>query len=313
MLSSSSNRPISAHLTIHYKPIQEEEEEEMRSGARGGSHHDDYFLESNRSPTPNRKHEFIKTVLNINDNDSEFSESCSPREKLHTGGACNTDLFGDFVSKKQQRLSNSMNIYDLYQCVHNLSPSSDNHQFIARRFSESHIPSLHHRQQQQVTTAKNFVQSTKDIQRIASYAADSDQRVKYLPNYHQSAPSTALSAAESRAAEPRKLPDGDSTQNYILKLQLSSSNSQPISPRTRSVFRPSCSSSNCSSSSSSSACSSISISDPNNITAYETNNVSPQFPNDQPLDISSPCARHHHRRNSIAVKFDKALYKKTTR
>ena len=312
MLSSSSNRPISAHLTIHYKAIQGEEGEDMRSGAGSGGHHDDYFLESKRSPTPNKKHEFIKTVLNINDNDSEFSESCSPREKLHNEGACNTDLFGDFMSKRQQRLSNSMNIYDLYQCVHNLSPSNNNHQFIARRFSDSHIPSLHHRQQQQKVTTKNFVQPTKDIQRIASYAADSDQRVKYLPNYHQSAPSTALSAAESKAAVPRKLPDRDSTQNYVLKLQLSSPNSQPMSPRTRPGYRPSCSSSNCSSSSSSSACSSVSISDPNNITAYETNNVNPQFPSNQPLDISSPCARHHHRRNSIAVKFDKALYKKTT-
>lgn len=128
----------------------------MRSGAGSGGHHDDYFLESNRSPTPNKKHEFIKTVLNINDNDSEFSESCSPREKLHNEGACNTDLFGDFMSKRQQRLSNSMNIYDLYQCVHNLSPSNNNHQFIARRFSDSHIPSLHHRQQQQKVTTKTL-------------------------------------------------------------------------------------------------------------------------------------------------------------
>ncbi|CAI4035677.1 hypothetical protein SMKI_13G3280 [Saccharomyces mikatae IFO 1815] len=313
MLSTSSNRPISAHLTIHYKPIQEEEENEMRSGTRGGKHHDDYLPERNRSPTPNKKHEFIRTVLNINDNDSGLSESCSPRKELPNGGAGNADLLGDFISKRQQRLSNSMNIYDLYQCVHNLSPNSNNHQFIARRFSESHIPSLHHRQQQQSTRAKNFVQSPKDIQRIASYAADSDQRVMYLPNYHQSAPSTALSVAEQRAAKPRKLPNNDSTEKYILQLELSSCGSQPISPKTQSEFRPSCSSSNCSSSSSSSVSSSVSVSDPNNITAYETHNVRPQFPNDQPLDISSPCTRHHHRRNSIAVKFDKALYKKTTR
>ncbi|CAI1647525.1 hypothetical protein SEUBUCD646_0M03440 [Saccharomyces eubayanus] len=310
MLSTSSNRPISAHLTIHYKPIQEEEEEK-RSGARGSSRHDDCFVEGDRSLTPNRKHEFIKTVLNINDDDSEFSDPCSP----FTGSqdaTSGTNLFGDFLSKRQQTLSNSMNIHDLYQCVHNLSPSAaanTNHQFIARRFSDSHIPSLHHRQQQ-TTTSKNFVQSTKNIQRIASYAADSDQRVKYLPNYHQSAPSTASSAATSRAAKPRKLPDDDNTK-YVLQLQLSSSpHSQPASPPLQPDRRPSCSSFTCSSSSSSSACSSMSVSDPNNVTAYETNSARPQFPCGQPLDISSPCTRHHHRRNSIAVKFDKALYKK---
>ncbi|CAI4048672.1 hypothetical protein SKDZ_13G3320 [Saccharomyces kudriavzevii ZP591] len=306
MLSSSSNRPISAHLTIHYKPIQEEEGE-VRGSPRGGSHRDDCLLETDRSPTPNRKHEFIKTVLNINDNDDD-AEPCSPCGESHKD---NATLFGDFVSKRQQRLSNSMNIFDLYQCVHNLPLSSNNHQFIARRFSESHIPSLHHRQQHQATAAKNFVQPTKDIQRIASYAADSDQRIKYLPNYHQAPPSTASAAAASRAAKPRRLPDNDS-KKYILQLQLSSSSSRPISPQTHSDFRPSCSSSNCSSSSSSSMSSSVSVSDPNNITAYETDNVSSQFPTDQPLDISSPCTRHHHRRNSIAVKFDKALYKKTT-
>lgn len=308
MLSTSSNRPISAHLTIHYKPIQEEEEEK-RSGGRGSSRRDDCFLESDRSPTPNRKHEFIKTVLNINDDDTEFSDPCSPFTKSQDA-ASGTNLFGDFLSKRQQRLSNSMNIHDLYQCVHNLSSSAtnnNNHQFIARRFSDSHIPSLHHRQQQ-ATTSKNFVQSTKNIQRIASYAADSDQRVKYLPNYHQSAPSTASSAATSRAAKPRKLPDDDNTK-YVLQLQLSSSHSQPASPPHPADRRPSCSSFACSSSSSS--CSSMSVSDPNNVTAYETTNgACPQFPSGQPLDISSPCTRHHHRRNSIAVKFDKALYKK---
>lgn len=30
----------------------------------------------------------------------------------------------------------------------------------------------------------------------------------------------------------------------------------------------------------------------------------------QCLDLSCPCSRHHHRRNSVAVKFHKAMYKK---
>ncbi|SCW00352.1 LAFE_0C02300g1_1 [Lachancea fermentati] len=167
---------------------------------------------------------------------------------------CVGDEFGgrqDSATPFQRRLSASLRVCDLYQCVH----SSSGHHALARRFSEN-ISAPRPRQ---------------SITRTASYAADNDQRVRYLPEMPALPTWRPLCEASRRSS-------------------VDSANEDAVSATSTG-------------SSGGSACGSDAPA------THICNVCAPQ--QDCWVDLSTPCGRHHHRRNSTAIKFRKALYKES--
>lgn len=272
-----SNRPVSAHITIHYQ----EHDDDSGKDVEG-------FSDSGNANSNNKTHKVVKTVLNIDTDSLMRPSSMDSLRNYSLKEACGNDDDNDnndnetFESdavdpspssaSRRPSNANSMNIHDLYQCVHNKPATSScqyqyhgnvrNNQHVARRFSEPKLPNheLHfhyhqhqHHQHQHHLSCTNATLSKQDspISRSVSYAADMDPTLLYLPR---------LTSPAIGDAAPR------------------SATSEQHSDTNDSAASPSSSESN-----SDNAC----------------------------LDLSCPCTRHHHRRNSIAVKFNKALYKKS--
>lgn len=275
-----SNRPVSAHITIHYQEHDDESGKKV-----------DGFSDSDNASNhgSSKTHKVVKTVLNI-DTDSLMRPSSmdslrnySLQEACRSDDDENDDTFeSDAVdpspsaaASRRPSNANSMNIHDLFQCVHNKPVTSSssscqyqyhgnvrNNQRVARRFSEPRLPNheLHfhyhqhqHQHQHHLScTDATLTKQDSPFSRSVSYAADMDPTMLYLPRL-TSPPGNVDAAPRSTTSEQH--------------------NDTSDSP-------PSASSSE---SNSDNAC----------------------------LDLSCPCTRHHHRRNSIAVKFNKALYKKS--
>lgn len=232
------NRPVSAHITVHY----EDGSRELGDGESvAGS-------------------KVVKTVLNIDTDEPGVVEpSGSSRSSMGSlrrysfGEASQGGLGeGDVSPGSSRRASNanSLNISDFYQCVHRVdgepcSPSTAGGSPVARRYSEPRLPhnhySRHHFQMHQHRgSCVSAASGNSPILRSVSCAADMDPTIMRLPPL----------------AKPRSPQSGEA--------------GAPLSP--------------CSSSSS--------------------------MAESQCLDLSCTCTRHHHRRNSVAVKFNKALYKR---
>lgn len=230
------NRPVSAHITVHYEGENKETLESLESG------------------------KVVKTVLNI-DADAPIGGENSRFGSRSSMGSLNRyslrEAAIDQVAEtgvspagsRRASNANSLSVYDFYQCVHRTdgagSPSDDH--TVARRFSEPRLPNNHHahhhfqmhRHQHRGSSASSDA-ARSPILRSMSCAADMDPTLIQLPPL----------------SKPRSPGDGEAES--------------PLSP--------------CSSSSS--------------------------VADSHCLDLSCPCTRHHHRRNSVAVKFNKALYKR---
>lgn len=249
------NRPVSAHITIHY--------EEQNDGGQG-----------HRDASQHTNNKVVKTVLNIDadtitDEEQLESMNVGPLREYSLKEACDQDTseteavvpteYSPSCSRRASN-ANSMNVYDFYQCVHDEALSSDeegsprsacryryhsesgNNHFVARRFSEPKLPNTHHHLHRHQHRSSCAAAGDSPILRSASCAADMDPTLIRLP--------------------PLSTPRSPAMNDTGRSLSVSSSSS---------------------SSSTDGRC----------------------------LDLSCRCARHHHRRNSVAVKFHKALYKKT--
>ncbi|QLQ81333.1 hypothetical protein HG537_0F00940 [Torulaspora globosa] len=227
------NRPVSAHITVHYE-------------------------DGNRESGDGSK--VVKTVLNIDTDEpsvlerSESSRSSMGSLRRYSFGEASGDEpgegYGSRSSSRRASNANSLNISDFYQCVHRGngeqgSPKTAGGSPVARRYSEPRLPhnhySRHHFQMHQHRgSCASTTSGNSPILRSISCAADMDPTIMRLPPL-------------TKPRSPQIGEDG-----------------APLSP--------------CSSSSS--------------------------MAESHCLDLSCTCTRHHHRRNSVAVKFNKALYKR---
>ncbi|QLL31063.1 hypothetical protein HG536_0A08800 [Torulaspora globosa] len=234
------NRPVSAHITVHYE---------------------DGNKESGEGFEPVAGNKVVKTVLNIEADEPGVLEPSGPSSRSSMGSlrryslreASREEPEEGYVSPASSRRAsnaNSLHISDFYQCVHRDngeqgSPKTAGSNPVARRYSEPRLPHNHYsRHHFQVHQHRGSCVSTASgnspILRSLSCAADMDPTIMRLPPL-------------TKRRSPQAGEEGAS-----------------LSP--------------CSSSSS--------------------------IADSYCLDLSCACTRHHHRRNSVAVKFNKALYKR---
>lgn len=285
------NRPINAHIIVHYKTSPEQHLS------------DDHRAHNN--------YKVIRTMINVGNDHSPHPDSDNPLVSFAT------------PRRYERRLSNSMKVCDLYQCVHHHSHHHHHHHSHSPSHSHSNTgvrcrPSVRRLSESNVDSDSGFDlggnkydydyehnhdhdQCSPPIQRspinrTVSYAADNDQHLTYLPTLPPvKPPITTCSLNDPRSvfkdftfsdaagAQPRFV-DGSA-------ISYSSSASAPPS------------------SSSSSSSSSSEADTPTHLCSLYEAGGEPRSRSNS-IDLSSPCTRHHHRRNSVAVKFDKALYKK---
>ncbi|CCF60307.1 hypothetical protein KAFR_0J02430 [Kazachstania africana CBS 2517] len=241
------HRPMSARLTIHYRERTNNDNNNVRtsssassfssyssfsSSSSGSISSQELFNADRESNAKSQPFKVVKTVLNIspsqynsdennntdtyNDNGSTIMLINNPQDyKYQENKSRSPSPFKVHDGNKNNDSDNSddsLNLLDLYQCISTKQPHLENSQFIARRFSAPHIP-----------VAKSQQHQNNEVQRVATFAADEDESIAYIPRV--------------------RIPHSQQNQFYD-------------------------------------------------------------------LDLNCPCNRHHHRRNSIAVKFNKALYKK---
>ncbi|SCU83010.1 LAMI_0C01684g1_1 [Lachancea mirantina] len=222
-VSFATNKPVDAHLVVHY--VAQDHSHNLCVTRTSICIERTESLAPSGFPSPRAAPQAA----------ARPASSCLD-SKERAAGAEDGTLYG-------RRLSASMRVCDLYQCVHAHGAN--------RRPSEI------------METSQRSKKSS--IVRAASYAADNTQKVRYLP----------------RLLEPQ-------------------ARSQPLQQRDD------CSGSQTSSGGPEDSVSSAS--EDSECSAPDHSCSVTRHHRDSWVDLSTPCDRHHHRRNSIAIKFRKAQY-----
>ncbi|CCC70018.1 hypothetical protein NCAS_0D04370 [Naumovozyma castellii] len=302
--TAAANRPLSAHLTIHYQNTDKKSPSTSASRDNMAPSLDSQYSISKNYTAEKKERstsrEVIRTILNIgtadtlddefvlansnsNSNSSlnmlesiELPSSSSRRPSVAT--PCPFLLLTSDKDKTVTRLSTYMNIYDLYQCVpqsngnHHSLKHINNHkntQFIARRFSDPQLQTI---TKDSLPTSLSFT----------------------------TAKTTSLKNPYSMEATPRSYRTNDPILHVNTSTGTTDTTTNNGIPSSPPPFL-------------SASASSLSGSNSSFTTTTNTSSQQQQHNNNHNMnpfiDISSPCSRHHHRRNSIALKFEKPLYK----
>lgn len=253
----SLNTPISAHLTIHYKPIP------------NTTTNFDPNDKITSQPMNKSQIRVVRTILNINSNKNNLSDNSS-----HS----NHNLAHPHTCPLLDQ-GNKIDVHDLLQCVHEHS--------ILRRASESHIPNFNHTPKILQQQPSPVGAATHPLQRTVSYASDSDNRVAYLPTIPSRGSFTNSYRNDKKLLPLEEMDDDDSLNEAALNCKTS----PPINE----------------SSSEESSSSRLSSNKSSRESLDEEQEQEQEH--DHKLNVSCLCNKHHHRRNSVAVRFNKAIYK----
>ncbi|CCE90055.1 uncharacterized protein TDEL_0A07230 [Torulaspora delbrueckii] len=164
------NRPVSAHITIHY-----EDDERERAG------------------------KVVKTVLNIDQ--AGENDVASSLQGYSLEEACKSPTASPRDSRRPSN-ANSMNVYDFYQCVHRQRDSEreNGSHSVGRRFSEPRIPNTTN---QQHPRHLHCTQEEAPIVRSMSLATGMDPHLIMLPPLRKNRADERLSSRTSSRSSSR--------------------------------------------------------------------------------------------------------------
>ncbi|QGN17087.1 YMR206W [Kluyveromyces marxianus] len=339
------NRPITAQLEVHYAQNKESGNSKIvgtllrvHQGSQGSDSDSTSVNNYNHSNSSNR-HEYERKALDLYNgaegSQGAFAEGSAPRSDRDENGSLDTHGHrgGHQIHSLETSLSNSMKVCDFYQCVHSHHYHHHDDWFVhipacARRFSESNLARLpiHFQQlKNQEALDAQGTQSSQGSHMNPDHVDESRQATYSTPRRvvscstehadlaHANVQLTSVPESEQaqfnlvnpfrkhyNLASTEKSPNPPSIEGHSDEdsyERLSPMDSDPMESDNGSI------SNNYNSSTppeSIHACRIDNSSNPGSLDD-ETNQAS--------LDLSSPCTKHHHRRNSLAVIFKKPRFK----